>query len=140
MLYYDSAKQDNTVSRAGHLHLLINFVEHCWVVVFFRVVVEADHAILLVNASIDLTIFNLHRSTRRSMMEIKQKIYFMYVYIYFFLDQLTMCKTYFSASWGPDSCTRLAMSCKDSVRKVCGRRIKQKLIRKEVRLKDLLKL
>lgn len=35
------------------------------------------------------------------------------------LDQLTMCKTYFSASWGPESCTRLAMSCKDSVRKVC---------------------
>lgn len=35
---------------------------------------------------------------------------------------LTMCKTYFSASWGPDSCTRLAMSCKDSVRKVCKER------------------
>lgn len=41
------------------------------------------------------------------------------------LDQLTMCKTYFSASWGPDSCTRLAMSCKDSVRKVCRRHIRE---------------
>ncbi len=46
-------------NRAGHPHLLINFVEHCWVVVFFGVVVEADHPILLVNASVDLTIFNL---------------------------------------------------------------------------------
>lgn len=45
-----------------------------------------------------------------------------------FLDQLTMCKTYFSASWGPDSCTRLAMSCKDSVRKVCRVQMKQKRI------------
>lgn len=40
-------------------HLLVYFVEHCRVVVFFRVVMEADHAIFLVNASIDLTIFNL---------------------------------------------------------------------------------
>lgn len=44
-------------------HLLIDFVEHCWVVVFFGVVMEADHAILLVNASVDLAIFNLRRST-----------------------------------------------------------------------------
>lgn len=40
-------------------HLLINFVKHSWVVVFLRVVMEADHAILLVNASIDLTVFDL---------------------------------------------------------------------------------
>lgn len=33
-------------------------------------------------------------------------------------NTLTMCKTYFSASWGPDNCTRLAMSCNDSVKKV----------------------
>lgn len=42
-----------------YFHLLINFVKHSWVVVFLRVVMEADHAILLVNASIDLTIFDL---------------------------------------------------------------------------------
>lgn len=48
----------------SYLHLLINFVKHCWVVVFFRVVMEGDHAIFLVNASIDLTIFNLHRKKR----------------------------------------------------------------------------
>lgn len=48
----------------GHPHLLVNFVEHCWVVVFFGVVVEADHAILLVNASVDLTIFNLHNKDK----------------------------------------------------------------------------
>lgn len=53
---------------------MINFVEHCWVVVFFGVVVEADHAVLLVNASVDLTIFNLFRSTRRRMMKTKLKI------------------------------------------------------------------
>lgn len=40
-------------------HLLVNFVEHCRIVVFFGVVVETDHAILLVNASVDLTILNL---------------------------------------------------------------------------------
>lgn len=45
-------------------YLLIDFVEHCGVVVFFRVVVEADHAILLVNASVDLAIFNLCRSPK----------------------------------------------------------------------------
>lgn len=31
---------------------------------------------------------------------------------------LTMCRTYFSASCGPDNCTRLAISCNDSVKKV----------------------
>lgn len=29
-----------------------------------------------------------------------------------------MWRTYFSASWGPDSCTRLAMSCNDNVKNV----------------------
>lgn len=47
-------------------HLLVNFVEHCWVVVFFGVVVEAYHTILLVNASVDLTIFNL-QNTKKNM-------------------------------------------------------------------------
>lgn len=41
------------------------------------------------------------------------------VYCDLCLNGLTMCNTYFSASCGPDSCTRLAMSCKESVRKVC---------------------
>lgn len=31
----------------------------------------------------------------------------------------TICRTYFSASWGPESWTRLAMSCKDNVKNVC---------------------
>lgn len=44
---------------------MVNFVEHCRVVVFFRVVVEAYHAVLLVNASVDLTIFNL-RNTKKN--------------------------------------------------------------------------
>lgn len=128
-----------------YFHLLINFVKHSWVVVFLRVVMEADHAILLVNASIYLTIFDLqekkkkecdrerkkirasqeqsikdalttqleHCVLRSSSLEIKKNIYCV------FLNWLTMCNTYFSASCGPDSCTRLAMSCKDSVRKVC---------------------
>lgn len=43
-------------------YLLVNFVEHSRVVVFFWVVVETDHAILLVDTSIDLTIFNLQRT------------------------------------------------------------------------------
>lgn len=42
------------------LYLLVDFVKHRWVVVFFRVVVETDHAILLINAGVDLAIFNLH--------------------------------------------------------------------------------
>lgn len=29
-----------------------------------------------------------------------------------------MWRTYFSASWGPDNCTRLAMSCNDNVKNV----------------------
>lgn len=68
------AKQGSTENRVGYPHLLVNFVEHCWVVVFFGVVVEADHAILLVNASVDLTIFNLHGSKRSSMMKMKEKM------------------------------------------------------------------
>ena len=35
-----------------------------------------------------------------------------------FIDLLTICKTYFSASLGPDSCTLFAISDRDNVRKV----------------------
>lgn len=93
---------------------MVDFVEHRWVVVFFRVVVETDHAILLVNASVDLTIFNLEEAdgdseAPGSLQQLGAPT----------MNSLTMCKTYFSASCGPESCTRLAMSCKDNVRKVC---------------------
>lgn len=58
----------------GYLHLLINFVKHCWVVVLLWVVMEADHAIFLVNASVDLTIFNLYRNKRKGLTELDEPI------------------------------------------------------------------
>lgn len=125
-----------------NLHLLIDFVEHCRIVVFFRVVVEADHTILLVNASVDLTVLNLCTIAPRQNRKEKDLCHngvptlYIYTITYYVLralssvcgplqDLLTMCKTYFSASCGPDSCTRLAMSCKDNVRKVCQVRKEQ---------------
>lgn len=56
-------ERDSTKIKSSHL--LVYFVEHCWVVVFFWVVVEADHAVLLVNTGINLTIFNLHGRNMR---------------------------------------------------------------------------
>lgn len=109
-------------------HLLIDFVKHCWVVVFLRVVMEADHAILLVNASIDLAIFNLSKNKRMGLTEVDETIINKMLCLLWL--GLTMCNTYFSASWGPDSCTRLAMSCKESVRKVCR---KQKTCSHEIK-------
>lgn len=61
-------------SRDCYFHLLINFVKHSWVVVFLRVVMEADHAILLINASIDLTIFDLQGEKKKSVTGKKKKI------------------------------------------------------------------
>lgn len=45
---------------------------------------------------------------------------------------LTMCRTYFSASWGPDNCTRLAMSCNDRVKKVWNLELSQVEANKEI--------
>ena len=56
-LDYIDLKRDEEIES---LYLLVDFVKHCRIVIFFRVVVEANHAILLVNAGIDLPVFNLH--------------------------------------------------------------------------------
>lgn len=71
------AKQVDTDNKDGHRHLLVNFVEHCWVVVFFRVVMEADHTILLVNASVDLAIFDLQKKHKDRCEENKKFRYFL---------------------------------------------------------------
>lgn len=39
--------------------------------------------------------------------------------LYVIVRPPTIWRTYFSASWGPESWTRLAMSCKDNVKNVC---------------------
>lgn len=72
--YETALELSNAYMWVSYLHLLIDFVKHCWVVVFLRVVMEADHAIFLVNASIDLAIFNLYRTKRKGLTELDEHI------------------------------------------------------------------
>lgn len=41
------------------IYLLINVMKHSWIVIFFRIIMETDHTIFLINTCKDFTIFYL---------------------------------------------------------------------------------
>lgn len=54
-----SVKSQTSAQSTGVCYLLVNVVKHGRVVVFFRVIMETDHPILLINTCKNLTIFYL---------------------------------------------------------------------------------
>lgn len=95
------------VQLDDNVHVLLNLEVHVGRVVLFRIILEHNHSILLINGGENFTWFDLKREGQAQ-----------HVIRTSTCRSLTICKIYFSASAGPERQARLATSESDSVRKV----------------------